>query len=118
MSFNNVEYIIAVAKEHSQSRAADQLLVSQSTISQSIRKVEKELGTKLFARNGNRLVLTDAGKIYLNGAESALALYDKALGDIRKSNVTRRKQIIIPYSFQRSSIRSMNVLYSVIRDAT
>lgn len=98
MSFNNVEYLIAVAKEHSQSRAADQLLVSQSTISQSIRKVEKELGTKLFARNGNRLVLTDAGKIYLNGAESALALYDKALGDIRKSNVTRRKQIIIMYN--------------------
>ena len=48
MSFENIEYIITVAKEHSQSRAADQLLVSQSTISQYIRKVEKELGVKLW----------------------------------------------------------------------
>jgi DNA-binding transcriptional LysR family regulator len=98
MSFNSIEYIITAAKEHSQSRAADQLLVSQATISQNIRKVETELGAKLFNRSGNQLALTDAGKIYLSGAESALALYDKALDDIRKSNVTRRKQIVIMYN--------------------
>jgi DNA-binding transcriptional LysR family regulator len=98
MSFDNIEYIITVAKEHSQSRAADQLLVSQSTISQYIRKVEKELGVKLFKRNGNQLVLTDSGKIYLSGAESALALYEKALDDLRTSNVARRKQIVIMYN--------------------
>ena len=84
MNTQQLEYVIAISEEKSFSRAADRLLVTQPALSQQVKKLEKELGAKLFRREKNELVLTDAGKVYVNGARSVMSIYLKALEEIRR----------------------------------
>src|SRR5688500_15740098 len=63
LNYNHLQYFWAVAREGSIVRAAEELLVSQPTISLQVRELERALGRKLFERAGRRLVLTDAGKL-------------------------------------------------------
>ena len=59
------KYIKAIAECHSFSRAAQQLYVSQPSLSRFVRKVEDELGVELFERDSIPLGLTPAGHKYL-----------------------------------------------------
>ena len=87
-----------MSEEKSFSRAAYRLLVTQPALSQQVKKLEKELGAKLFRREKNELVLTDAGKVYVNGARSVMSIYLKALEEIRRHNSEERKQITMVYN--------------------
>lgn len=98
MNTQQLEYVIAISEEKSFSRAADRLLVTQPALSQQVKKLEKELGAKLFRREKNELVLTDAGKVYVNGARSVMSIYLKALEEIRRQNSEERKQITMVYN--------------------
>ena len=63
---SNIEYyrtFLYVAKFKSFSLAADHLCVSQSAVSQSIKKLEKELGHKLLTRNAREFKLTSEGEL-------------------------------------------------------
>lgn len=53
MNTQQLEYVIAISEEKSFSRAADRLLVTQPALSQQVKKLEKELGAKLFRREKN-----------------------------------------------------------------
>ena len=58
-----------VAKNKSISRAANELLISQPAVSKSIKTLEDQLGTKLFTRTTDGMVLTDTfnpGKFFAN----------------------------------------------------
>lgn len=98
MHIENVEYIIAIAEEKSLSKAADRLLISQPALSQYLKKLEQELDTKLFYRSKNELFLTDAGRIYVNGARLVSNIYYQALEEIKTLKQNERKQISIMYS--------------------
>lgn len=82
VNLQNMEYIIAISEEKSLSRAADRLLLSQAALSQHLKKVEQELDAKLFQRQHGQLLLTDAGRVYVNGARRILDLYNKALYEV------------------------------------
>ena len=62
MELSQLEVFLAVAREGPFSRAAEKLLRTQSAVSQTIRKLEDELGEALFDRSSREGVLTDAGK--------------------------------------------------------
>src|SRR5260370_25451037 len=62
MELSQLEVFLAVARERRFSRAADKLFRTQSAVSQTIRKLEEELGEALFDRSSGEGVLTDAGK--------------------------------------------------------
>lgn len=79
MNLQSMEYVIAISEEKSLSRAAERLLISQAALSQHLKKLETELDAKLFERRQGMLVLTDAGRVYVNGARRVLDLYNKAL---------------------------------------
>ena len=98
MNTKILEYVITLAEEKNQSRAAEKLLISQSALSQQIHKLENDIGVKLFRRENGKLALTDEGKIYVNGAEAALKIYYNAINDIRKIRTKKRKQITIVYN--------------------
>ncbi len=74
MDFRQLEYIIEIARENNISRAAKNLFISQSALNQQLLKLEKELGTQLFHRSRTDWHPTEAGRIYVEGAQQALQI--------------------------------------------
>ena len=58
----NTEYVYAVYRKKSFSKAAESLHVSQPALSTAIRKIESELGQPLFDRSSTPIELTEAGR--------------------------------------------------------
>lgn len=58
MEYTDLEYFIAIAEHHNLTRAAEALYVSQPTLTKYLHKLEKELGGKVFRRNGYQYDLT------------------------------------------------------------
>lgn len=65
MDLSILTYFVAIADEMSFSSAAEDLFLSQSSLSKRIKKFEQELGVELFVREPHRLSLTPAGKSLL-----------------------------------------------------
>jgi DNA-binding transcriptional LysR family regulator len=78
MDLAQLEVFLAVAREGRFSRAAEKLYRTQSAVSQTIRKLEDELGEPLFDRSSREGVLTDAGRVLHEYAEKLLNLRSDA----------------------------------------
>ena len=65
-----LQYIDALLKHGNFTKAAKDLYISQPYLTQTIKKVEKELGTEIVNRKSPQLQLTDAGKIYYQYLET------------------------------------------------
>ncbi len=80
----HLRYFLAIA-EHSHFRiAAEELLVSQPTLSQQMKDLEKELGSPLFERAGRGVRLTQAGSLFADYARRAINVLEEgqaALGE-------------------------------------
>jgi DNA-binding transcriptional LysR family regulator len=87
MDLAQLEVFLAVAREGRFSRAAEKLYRTQSAVSQSIRKLEDELGESLFDRSSREGVLTDAGRVLQEYAERLLNLR----GDAQEALVELRE---------------------------
>jgi len=72
MNLKDLEYFAAVAEKGSFSKAAEYCNASQPTISNSINRIEKELGALLFNRSTRTLALTEKGEEILAYAQSIL----------------------------------------------
>ena len=72
MKITQLRYFCEVCRLNNISRAAENLYVSQSAVSISIRELETEFDTPLFIRNNNRLTLTEAGQKLWECAEKIL----------------------------------------------
>lgn len=73
MELHQLQYVVEVAKQRHFTRAAEEICVAQSSLSQQITKLEEELGVKLFDRTTRAVHLTDAGVEFLNHARHILA---------------------------------------------
>jgi DNA-binding transcriptional LysR family regulator len=78
MELRHLRYFVAIAEEQSFTRAAERLWVAQPGLSTQIRRLEEELGIKLFERHTRGVELTDAGEAFLGRARAALAAADDA----------------------------------------
>src|SRR3954452_6462946 len=78
MELRHLRYFVAIAEEQSFTRAAERLWVAQPGLSTQIRRLEEELGAKLFERHTRGVDLTDAGRVFLGRARTALAAADDA----------------------------------------
>src|SRR5437868_8751265 len=74
MELSQLEVFLAVAHEGRFSRAAEKLFRTQSAVSQTIRKLEQELGEPLFDRSSREGLLTDAGTVLREYSEKLLNL--------------------------------------------
>src|SRR5438105_15575073 len=64
-SLNALKAFEAAARHESFTKAADELSVTQGAVSHQVKALEAELGLRLFQRERQRLVITDAGRSYL-----------------------------------------------------
>ena len=81
-----LQYLIAIAEYGSYTRAAEALHVSQPTLSQQIKQLEKVLQSTLLDRSRRSVRLTDAGEVYVRHARSAQRELDagrRAINDVK-----------------------------------
>src|SRR6476646_1212846 len=69
LNFHHLRYFWMVARKGGVRKAAQELHVSQPSISAQLRLLEESLGQKLFRRSGRNLVLTETGQLVLNYAD-------------------------------------------------
>ncbi|MDZ4317376.1 MAG: LysR family transcriptional regulator, partial [Phenylobacterium sp.] len=70
--FSTLTALEAAARHRSYSRAAEELFVTHGAVSQQIRKLEEDLGVRLFLRQGNRMEPTDTGAALAASVTEAL----------------------------------------------
>lgn len=103
MNTEEITSFVKVAKLQHMTNAAAELNISQSALSSSIKKLELELGVRLFERRGRHIELNTYGEIFLRYAENmllSLSQLEQELAEA-KSAVENRVSIAMPplYSF-------------------
>ncbi len=91
LNFNHLQYFWAVAHAGGLTKAAKQLNVSQSALSVQIQKLEHQIGNALFDRIGKRLVLTEAGQIALDYADTVFKAGDELMSTLRGRPLANRQ---------------------------
>ena len=92
MDLLHLEHFLAVVDEGTFTRAAQRLNRTQPAISQSIRRLEEEVGAPLFARDMHEVSLTAAGRVLADYARRLLGMRDEAVrqvSEIRTLNAGR-----------------------------
>jgi len=95
VELSQLEVFLAVARERRFSRAADKLFRTQSAVSQTIRKLEDELGEALFDRSSREGVLTDAGKVLFEYAEKLINLRGEAAESLSELRELQTGKLVI-----------------------
>ncbi len=90
MNLHHLRLFRAVATDGTLTGAAQRLNLSQSALSSQIKTLEAALGHALFERRGRGLVLTEAGRIALDHAESIFRTADDLAATLRETGRTRR----------------------------
>ncbi|MGE4353819.1 MAG: LysR family transcriptional regulator [Oscillospiraceae bacterium] len=93
MDTKQLEYILTIAEEKSVSRAAEKLFLSQSALSQQLAKLKVEGLPPLFYRCKGEMLLTDAGKIYINGARIIMKIYEDTNNLLHNRNGNQIKHL-------------------------
>jgi LysR family transcriptional regulator, hydrogen peroxide-inducible genes activator len=95
MQIHQLRYFCAVARTGSFTRAAQHEHLAQPSLSQQIRKLEDELGTKLFDRLGRTVRLTQLGEVFLPRAEAILRQVTWAKLEIQEMAGTEQGKLVI-----------------------
>ena len=82
MNTEELKTFIFLAKVKNFTLAAEKLLIAQSTVTNRISELEKEVGKRLFSRGSKTVTLTEAGEIFLRYAERILELQDTSIEEI------------------------------------
>lgn len=112
MDFKQLEAFAYVVRLKSFSRAAEQIYLTQPTISNHISTLEKELDTKLLERGSKMVYPTPSGKILYDYAERMLNLREDAICAVRRYN----KELKGSLSICASTVPSQYVLPKVLTD--
>jgi DNA-binding transcriptional LysR family regulator len=98
MELRHLKYFIVVAEELNFRRAAERLGIAQPPLSKQIRDLELELEAKLFERNQKRVLLTKAGKVFLQEVRLVMAQVDLAVSRTRQAHQGGAAKISIGFS--------------------
>ncbi len=95
MELSELRVFLRVASERSFSRAAMKLHRTQPAVSQSIRRIEGDLGERLFDRSTKDATLTEAGRLLKDFAERLLRLEEEAEAAVRELKDLQRGRVLI-----------------------
>ena len=103
MNSEELKTFIFLSKVKNFTLAAEQLSVAQSTVTNRISELDKEVGQKLFRRGSKTVTLTEEGEIFLSFAERILELESSSIEEMNAVSSHRRK----------FSIGAINATYEV-----
>jgi DNA-binding transcriptional LysR family regulator len=92
-----LRYFVAVAEDLSFTRAARRLFVSQPSLSRQIRRLEDDLGIRLFERTSREVRLTAAGEALLPVARGMLDDWRRALRVVRTGDAARQRLLRVGF---------------------
>jgi DNA-binding transcriptional LysR family regulator len=84
MTLHQLRIFLTVAQSSTLTRASKQLGLAQPSLSKQLAGLEDSVGTRLFDRGHNRLVLTDAGRVLMRHAQNVLREIDEAEAELRE----------------------------------
>ncbi len=85
MNLDHLRYFVKLAEVRHYTRAAEQLCISQPSLSHAINQLESELGVPLFERSGRNTTLTRFGEEFLECAQRSLDSLDVGIGSLQRS---------------------------------
>src|SRR5262245_20447082 len=83
MNLRQLQYFVEVGELESVTRAAERLHVAQPALTRHMRALERDLGVRLFARNGRGVALTNAGVVFRDRVRSVLRELDRAQMEVK-----------------------------------
>src|SRR3954454_12091348 len=95
MEVHQLTYFESVSRHLHFTRAAQELNVAQPSVSQQIRKLERELGEPLFHRMKRHVALTEAGQTFLPHARAVLQRLDEARLEVQELSALRRGALAV-----------------------
>ena len=125
VTIRHLRIMKAVSEEGSMSRAAEKLYMSQPGISHAVADLEEEVGAPLLLRQGRRLRLNEAGRLFMEKADRLLELYDElekgAQAMVKQTPMRLGSSITIanfqlPSIMQRLEKRCPDILFRVTVD--
>ena len=110
MDLTLLKYIVTIAEEKGLARAAEQLHVTSSALSQSVRKLEDDLGVPVFERLNSRVFqLTAGGRIYVEAARKILEIQREAYRELEDVQHANRGSFVFGCSPKRGLAMLANV---------
>lgn len=95
MELNQIRQFRIIAQTESISKAAEQLFIAQPSLSQTLKRLEDELGVQLFDRRGKKIILNGAGKIFLKYCDEIILLLENAQTELDEYSGSTKKEINI-----------------------
>ena len=83
MNLYHLRYFVTLAHLEHYTKAAELLSITQPSLSHAISSLEKELGVRLFEKEGRNVVLTKCGRAFLEDVEQSLALLDSSVNKLQ-----------------------------------
>ena len=91
MTLTQLNYIITIAETKSINKAAEQLYVSQPSLTSAVQELEKELGITMFNRSGRGVTLTNDGAEFLLYARQLYGQYETILEKYGENGSLKKK---------------------------
>lgn len=99
MEIRQIRYVEAVSRYSNFSKAAEEMFVTQQTLSQQVKRLEEEIGFSIFERSTRTVSLTGSGKQFVEKAIPLLKMYDqfnKEIEELRENSVYSIRLGILP----------------------
>jgi len=95
LEFRQLKTFVKVAELKSFSKAAQEVFLTQPTVSEHVRLLEKELNTRLFLRTKREAILTPAGRVFIKHAKRILNLRRQVILEMGQFSSTVEGELII-----------------------